>query len=61
MKLIVNRYGFNKKLISAGQLMVEEKDHSTIITYIDDYINITACGIHHPIKALENLRKKIGN
>ena len=59
MNLIVDRYNLDKKFISAGQLKIDEKNHTTILTYTDNDINISASGLHHPIKALESLRLKL--
>ena len=56
---MVDRYSLDKTFISKGQLKIEEQDHSTILTYIDNDINISASGLHHPIKALEDLRKQL--
>ena len=59
MQITVDRYSLDKTIIATGQLQVEEKDHSTILTYYDNNIKISASGLYHPIVALENLRRQL--
>lgn len=59
MQTKVDRYSLDKTFIAAGQLQVEEKDHSTILTYYDSDIKVSATGLYHPIVALENLRRRL--
>lgn len=59
MQIAVDRYSLEKTFIATGQLQVEEKDHSTILTYDDSNIKVSASGLYHPIVALENLRRQL--
>jgi hypothetical protein len=59
MQITVDRYSLDKRFIATGQLQVEAKDHSTILTYFDNEIKVFASALHHPIVALENLRRQL--
>ena len=59
MQIVVDRYSLDKTFIATGQLHVDEKDHSTILTYYDSNIKVSASGLYHPIAALENLRRQL--
>lgn len=59
MQIAVDRYSLDKKFIATGQLQVEEKEHSTILTYFDNGVNVSASGLYHPLLALESLRRQL--
>ena len=59
MQITVDRYSLEKTFIATGQLQVEEKDNSTILTYYDGSMKVSTSGLYHPIVALENLRQQL--
>jgi hypothetical protein len=59
MQITVDRYSLDKRFIATGQLHIEAKDHSTILTYFDDSVEVFASAPYHPIVALENLRRQL--
>lgn len=58
-KVTVDRYSLDKTFIATGQLQIEAKDHSTILTYLTTKIKVSENGLYHPIVALENLRQQL--
>jgi hypothetical protein len=57
MKFSVKRYGFDKHFIGEGILTVADDGLNIVLSYRDSEIAVEASAMHHPISALENLRK----
>jgi hypothetical protein len=55
----VSRYSLDQEFITNGQLTIEQNRHSYNLYYEDKSIKVEANALHHPIKALENLRVKL--
>jgi hypothetical protein len=55
----VNRYTLDKELIANGTLTVIDEGQKTKLIYKDAEVEVQASALHHPITALENLRKEL--
>jgi hypothetical protein len=55
----VNRYSLAKEFIMSGKLTVIDEGQNTVLIYKDLEVEVHARGLHHPIVALENLRKQL--
>ena len=55
----VNRYSLDKEFIAGGKLTVIDKGQKTELFYKDAEVEVQASALHHPIVALEDLRKEL--
>jgi hypothetical protein len=57
MQYSINRYDLDKGFLSTGTLTIIDENHLTQLIYADSQIKLSASELHHPLMALEKLRK----
>lgn len=59
MKHTVQLYTLDKKHIASGQITIEEDGNTTVLSYTDPDITVSAIGVQNPFTALISLREKL--
>ena len=59
MQYPINRYSLTKELITTGTLTIIDEGNAIELVYVDSVIKESARELHHPLTALESLRKTL--